>query len=146
MNRTPTEFRIVYNEWKKTAPANDSDIIPDKPKESETPRHAGLSGELKPLLDWRARYESTDPLQTNYLQAGEFDVITTDTGKESVKLDSEGNLKEQSAAEIIRAVEDVVFKKSFDNVVCYTDYHSFTYQRERLIPDLDAPKNKETIV
>jgi hypothetical protein len=145
-NRTPAEFRNFYNEWKKTAPANDSDIIPDKPKESDNPRHAALCEELKPVLAWRALYESTDPLQTNYLQPGEFDVMFNDDGsKETVKLDTEGDLKEQSAPEIMRAIADVVFKKSHDNVICYTDYHSFTYQRERLIPDLDAPKNKETI-
>jgi hypothetical protein len=137
----PTEFRTFYNEWKKTAPANDSDIIPDKPKETENPRHAGLCDKLKPLLAWHARYESTDPLQTNYLQFGLFDVMVNGDGsKETVKLDTEGNLKE-----IMKAVADVAFKKSCDNVVCYTDYHTFTYQRERLIPDLDAPKNNEQI-
>jgi hypothetical protein len=142
----PTEFRNFYYAWKLTAPANDSDIIPDKPKVADNPRHAGLCADLKSMLAWKARYESTDPLQTNYLQHGEFDVILNDDGsKESVKQDSEGNLKEQSAEEIMAAYEDVVFKKRYDNVICYTDYCTFTYKRERLIPDLDAPKNKEPI-
>jgi hypothetical protein len=145
-NRTPTEFRNFYNEWKKTAPANDSDIIPDKPKEPANPRHAALCDELKPLLAWKAHYESTDPLQTNYLQPGQFDVMFSDDNtKETVKLDTEGDFKEQSADEIMKAVADVVFKKRNDIVVCNADYHTFSYRRERLVPDLDAPQNKELI-
>ncbi len=98
------------------------------------------------MLAWRALTESTDPLQTNYLQYGEFDVMfSTDGSKESVKLDSEGDLKEQSAEEIMTHYEGVVFKKRYDSIICQTDYHTFTYQRERMIPDLDDPKNFELI-
>jgi hypothetical protein len=37
IERTPSEFRNFYNEWKKTAPLNDSDIIPPKPRRSASP-------------------------------------------------------------------------------------------------------------
>jgi hypothetical protein len=146
-NRTPTEFRNFYNEWKKTAPVNDSDIIPDKPRVSPSPRHAGMCDDLKSMLAWKALHEIIDPLQTNYLQPGKFDVIFDEDGSNtSVKLDTEGNLKEQSAEEIMKALADVLFKKSYDNVISSNEHgFLFTYLRERLIPDLDATENHEQI-
>ncbi len=67
IERTPTEFRLAYNEWNRTAPANDSDIIPDKPRRSVSPRHADLSKELQGLLFWRHLNKDVQPLSTNWM-------------------------------------------------------------------------------
>ena len=149
---TPTEFRNFYNEWKKTAPANDSDIIPDEPKESVSPRHAELFDKLSPLLTWKESYESTDPLQTNYLQDPNDEFIDDedhddDKNSEGVKRDVERLMNDgPSAEQMMKAVEGIAFKTVYDNIVCQTDYAWFTYRRERLVPDLDAAQNHEPVI
>jgi hypothetical protein len=61
--RTPAQFRALYD-WSKTAPANDSDFISDKPRVAEYPKHAGMCHDLKAMLVWWDTKASRDPLQT----------------------------------------------------------------------------------
>jgi hypothetical protein len=146
--RTPTEFRNIYNEWKKNAPANDSDVIPDKPKVSASPRHAGLCADLKSMLEWRALYESTDPLRTNYIQDPNDELVDDDDHDhdkttEGVKRDPERALKDGPSDEaMLKAVEGIAFKTVYDNIICQP---GSAYRRERLVPDLDALQNREMI-
>lgn len=132
----PTEFRTYYNEWLKTAPANDSDIIPDKPKVPARPRHAGLCADLKSMLEWKALYEPVDPLQTNYLQDPHDEFIDDedhgeDEKSEAVKRDVERLLNDgPSAEEMMKAVEGIDFKPKYG----------------RLLPDLCATQNHETAI
>lgn len=51
--RTPSEHRAAVDKWRKTAPANDSDIFGKRPK-AEAPRHRGL-GATSGLLAFRNR-------------------------------------------------------------------------------------------
>jgi hypothetical protein len=147
IERTPTEFRNSYDEWKKTAPANDSDIIPDKPRFAESTRHAGMRLDLKSMLAWRETKESHDPLQTNFLQAGQDDDIFSDQGTKNVpKRDAECEIEDRPTInEMYKAIESVVFKTSLDSVISYSEYGPTKYLRKRLIPDLYAPQNNELI-
>lgn len=51
--RSPAHHRAAVDKWRKTAPANDSDIFGKKPK-AEAPRHRGL-GAMSGLLAFRNR-------------------------------------------------------------------------------------------
>jgi hypothetical protein len=64
---TPTEYRMRFDEWRKTAPANDSDIIPAMPRYSGSSRHHELARALGVLLLWRYISEPAQPLSTNWL-------------------------------------------------------------------------------
>jgi hypothetical protein len=64
---TPTEYRKRFDEWRKTAPANDSDIIPPPPRYSGSSRHHELARALGVLLLWRCISEPVQPLSTNWL-------------------------------------------------------------------------------
>lgn len=141
---TPTEFRTHYNNWKKTAPANDSDIIPDKSRSTERqPRHAGMCGDLKAMLAWRDMNDSKDPLQTNFLQAGFDDEILGDDG--SVTLPTRQPECEMETRptvnELLQACERVKLKTRYDKIVSHYGGFVFSYFREKRVPDLTAPEN-----
>ena len=51
--RTPKEHRDAVDKWRKTAPANDSELFGKRPK-TEAPRHRGL-GAMSGLLAFRSR-------------------------------------------------------------------------------------------
>lgn len=52
-HRSPAQHRAAVEKWRKTAPANDSEIFGKKPK-TEAPRHRGL-GAMSGLLAFRNR-------------------------------------------------------------------------------------------
>ncbi|MGY4502381.1 hypothetical protein ACVWYH_006338 [Bradyrhizobium sp. GM24.11] len=144
-NFGPTEYRKLYNEWKKTAPPNDSDIIPDRPKVSENPRHAGLCADLQALQEWKdIRDDTGDPLQTNYLQDPkdeDFDEENDET--KGVERDVLGSLNDGPTAEqMVKSVDGIAFKKTHDLVLCGLEYAWL----ERLIVHLDAPENQEAVI
>lgn len=146
-SRTPTEFRTFYDEWKKTAPANDSDVVPDKPKASASPRHAGLCDDLKSMLAWKSTKEYSDPLQTNYLQNDCEMPNEDDDGKIEYR-DVLRALNDGPSAEkmIAASTDGIVFKKSYDTIICYTRKGDGTVstarsRREKLIPDLQCQEN-----
>lgn len=70
---TPTEFRDHYNEWRKTAPANDSDIIPPMPRHSASPRHKDVSSELGGVLFWQRLAKPVQLLATNWMMPADND-------------------------------------------------------------------------
>jgi hypothetical protein len=145
IERTPTQFRNFYSEWKKTAPANDSDIIPDEPRFAETPKHAGMCADLKAMLAWREMKESKDPLQTNFLQSGMDDEIVSEDGGATVPIrDNECELEiRPTVNEMLDAVKGVVFKTRCDHAVIF--WRGFTVSTERRVPDLAARENDGAI-
>jgi hypothetical protein len=147
MERTPSEFRNFYNEWRKTAPPNDSDIIPDKPRSTKAPKLADKLTFLKAMLAWREMQESRDPLQTNFLQSGTDDEILNDDGTVTFpERDVECEWEDRpTIKEMTNVLEGVVFKKSFDNVISHSEYGPTKYLRSRLVPDRYAPENYEPV-
>jgi hypothetical protein len=148
IERTPTEFRDAYDQWKKTAPSNDSDILPDKPRSATAQKRADKLSFLRAILAWREMRESRDPLQTNFLQSGTDDEIANDDGTFTIpKRDIECVWEDRpTIKEMISPLGDVDFKKSYDNVISYNGHgFTFKYLRERLIPDQESSKNKELI-
>ncbi|WFT94381.1 hypothetical protein QA633_40030 [Bradyrhizobium barranii] len=144
-NFGPTEYRTLYNEWKKTAPPNDSDIIPDKAKVSETTRHAGLCADLQALLKWKAiRDDTGDPLQTNYLQDPKDEEYDDDNqDSKGVVRDALRTLNDGPPAKrMLKSFDGIAFKKTYDLVLCGLEYA----WRERLVVDLDAPENQEAVI
>ncbi|MDH2341545.1 hypothetical protein [Bradyrhizobium sp. SSUT77] len=143
---TPVEFRTSYNEWKKTAPANDSDIFRDN-RLAEHPRHAGMCVDLKAMLEWRDMKESRDPLQTNFLQAGKDDEIVSGDGVATLpSRDAEGEWEMRPTVdEIMKACSGVKLKTSYDHVISIRDGLRVYFLREKRIPDLDAPENRTLI-
>lgn len=75
---TPTEFRTSYDEWSKSAPANDSDVIPPAPRKSVRPRHADLSKEIDVLLLWRHISATVEPLSTNWMAPDNDNFVVED--------------------------------------------------------------------
>ena len=109
---TPEEFRDNYKNWAKTAPARDSDIIPDSPRVKASPRHAGMCDDLKAMLAWRELKTHKDPLATNFLQTGEDDdVFLADGSKERVVRgpDSEWEIR-PTIQEMIQLISSVKFE------------------------------------
>ena len=110
-----------------------------------------MCDDLKSMLAWRERYELTDPLQTNYLQDPRDEVVDEDDHDddktiEGVERDVERALKDGPTDQaMMKAVEGIAFKIVYDNIICNTEYAWFTYRRERLVLDLDAPQNREMI-
>lgn len=116
-DRTPTEFRNFYNEWKKTAPANDSDVIPDKPKVSASPRHADLSDELQGLLFWRHISKEVQPLSTNWMVADNDNNVDKedDEPRAPVRSIECEHVIRPTVNELMSAVEEVEFEKRIYN-------------------------------
>jgi hypothetical protein len=137
MERTPAQFRAIYNDWRKTAPANDSDIIPDKSR-SESPRHAGMCADLKAMLAWREMKESGDPLQTNFMRAGMDDeIFDEDRTSTYPKRDVECEWEDRPTInEIMNALKGVIFKTQCDHAVMF--WRGFTVWTERRVPDTEA--------
>jgi hypothetical protein len=142
IERTPTEFRKIYDAWSMTAPPNDSDIIPDKPRIGDNPRHAGMCADLKAMLAWREMKESKDPLQTNFLQAGiDDEIVSEDAGAAILPTrNHERGLEiRPTVDEMLDAVKDISFKTRCDYAVIF--WRGFTVSTERQVPDLDVPEN-----
>jgi hypothetical protein len=100
IERTPTEFRSTYNEWRKTAPPNDSDIFSSKPRRSAKPRHDDLSKELQGLLFWRHVNCDVQPLSTNWMM---FD---NDNGSDREDDEPRAPMRSTECEHVIRPSED----------------------------------------
>ena len=97
--RTPTEFRELYYQWKKTAPREDSKIFGDKPKWSEKPRHREHAAELAPLLRWRDLHRTAEGDTSLWLaEAADYDGYTNADAEED-------NEKPAASREVLRALE-----------------------------------------
>lgn len=100
---TPTDFRTAYQEWAKTAPTRDSDIIPDGPRKSANPRHSDLADQLKELLLWRNLMRPIWPLSTNFLEPD------NDNNTERDEDDARAPLRSTDCADVIRpSVEEMM--------------------------------------
>jgi len=118
IERTPSEFRNFYNDWKKTAPPNDSDIIPPKPRRSASPRHNDLAKELQGLLFWRHLNKDVQPLSTNWMVPDN----DNDAGKEDdeprapVRSTECEHVVRPSEDEMMTAVENVEYETRIYNM------------------------------
>ncbi|WP_256807799.1 hypothetical protein [Bradyrhizobium sp. Bra64] len=143
---TPTEFRTSYDEWSRSAPANDSDILTDK-RIAEHPRHAGMCDDLKSMRAWREMKESHDALQTNFIQPGRDDEIFEDGFPTVREYDVESEWEcRPTIGEIMRAIQGVKFTVRFDRIQSTGTDGRLTYlKREKVIPDLMAAENEGLI-
>jgi hypothetical protein len=129
---TPTEFRNFYDEWKKTAPPNDSDIIPPKPRRSASPRHNDLSKELQGLLFWRHISKAVQPLSTNWMVPDN----DNDAGKEDDE--PRASVRSTECEHIIRPSEDEMME-AVENV----EYETRIYNMKVPLPGPDVEYGKE---
>lgn len=108
---TPTDFRTAYEEWAKTAPARDSDIIPDGPRKSRNPRHSELADELRELLLWRNLMRPIWPLSTNLLEPDNDNNIERDEDDARAPPRSTdcADVIRPSVEEMMEAVSSIVF-------------------------------------
>jgi hypothetical protein len=111
IERSPTEFRSFYYEWKKTAPPNDSDVIPAKPRRAAFPRHADLSKELQGLLFWRHINKEIQPLSTNWMVPDNDNDIDKEDDEPRAPVRSKEceHVIRPSVDELMKAVENVEY-------------------------------------
>jgi hypothetical protein len=101
----------------KTAPANDSDIFPPKPRRSAKPRHDDLSNELQGLLFWRRINEDVQPLSTNWMEPdndNNFDKAD-DAPRTTPRSTECSHDIRPSEDELLSAVAGVEFESRIDN-------------------------------
>lgn len=130
--RTPTEFRKFYEEWKKTAPANDSDVIPDEPRISASPRHADISDELQGLLFWRNISKEVQPLSTNWMVADNDNNVDKEDDEPRTPARSTEceHVIRPTVNELMSAVEEVEFEIRVYNAKTPTPGANVEYGKE----------------
>lgn len=117
IDRTPAQFRAAYNEWRKTAPPNDLDIFPPKPRRSAKPRHDDLSSELQCLLFWRHINSDVQPLSTNWMMADNDNNVDKedDEPRSPIRSTECEHVIRPSEDELMAAVEGVEFQTRIYN-------------------------------
>jgi len=114
---TPTEFRIQYEGWQKTNPANDSDILPSPARHSALPRHSALAKELKPLLAWRDYCGSLEPVATNWMMADNDNTTDMDDERQTTvpqSVDCEIEIRPSVDELVVSATTGVEFETRAD--------------------------------
>jgi hypothetical protein len=117
-NKSPLECAAIQKDWgERHKYVIESDIIPDKPAASASPRHTKHAGELQELLAYRKLVATTEPLQTNLLFGASDNKPDADTivsAADQKQTDSEAEIR-PTVNELMIATAGVEFMIDIDN-------------------------------